>query len=256
MTSWKKPSTPSARRLPAGWPSIAASEIPPDADDALIETLHAMNFATLRLRHLLNAYAMFRELGQRRSVARAIADGGPAAGSRTIVQTLLRDMAVGLASLFDNDGQATDVRRMINTLLHPRSYAALHAFHATWDPPLNTDSEFAKLLILKKRLNSPKIRSSIDRIRNLRHQEIAHLDLAPESPLGTPNVQEIPRVLIAAGTALVQCNRVALGRAYNSGEIWNIATRNARIFADTLVRGIDAETSSDRNSTGDVAGGP
>jgi hypothetical protein len=221
-----------------GWPEVTPDEMASGADAAFIENLRALNVASLRVRIAIDNCIMFKELGQRRAVVEAINAAGPVHGVRLVVQTILRDLVVAAAACFDQNGGATDINRIVNMIVRPQHRDMLAAFHRTWIAPPDTEAEIAKLAALKDRLNTPHVRGSIERLRHLRRNTIAHVDLNPEFPLGQPLVHEIPAVLMPAAATLVQANFVALGRVHLPREVIRISRRHAREFSDTLLVGI------------------
>jgi AbiU2 len=206
--------------------------------------LIALNAASKQARIALGNYYVFIELTRKRPVVDAINNNSLAFGVRIVVGALIRDLIVNLASLFDHNTEATDLRRIINALLHPDNRDTFEKFHASFTVPYESEVGRERLRRYQRRLGKGELGESLQRIISLRTQVVAHLDQNPEYTSGRPLVRDIDHVLAAACIIIWNANVFAVGRWIDAAQTRGICRGHASTFAAALLRGIEKHDSA------------
>jgi hypothetical protein len=219
------------------WTEYRPGEGPRDATDELRRALGELNAITRQVRIAIDTYYMFRELARRRSISDAIAGSPIEYGVRIVVGAIIRDLIIGLASVFDAEAKATNLKRVINNLLRPTHADIFRRWHAIWPVPYDTENGIAQLRYWQKRINSGKPARAIERIIDLRRKAIAHVDLAPDFKEGRPQVWEIEYVLVAVASIVRTANLFATGRNIDAQQLRSHSRKRIEEFSRALLAG-------------------
>jgi hypothetical protein len=117
------------------FPDLGDKDLPAGASENLKRQLYALHRIAHQVRYIANIHFLFVKLARRPEFAAAISETPAAYGTRVIVASLLRDMVVGLASLFDQHSEATDLRRVLNEILKKENLSVFDAFHSGFPAP-------------------------------------------------------------------------------------------------------------------------
>jgi hypothetical protein len=219
------------------WTNYRPEEGPPDATDNLRQALAELNVITRQVRIATDTYYMFKELARRRSVSDAIIGSPIEYGVRIVVGAIIRDLVIALASVFDAEAKATNIKRVVNNLLRPTHTALFRLWHASWPVPYDTENGIARLRYWQKRINSGKPAKAVERIIDLRRKAIAHVDLEPEFKEGRPQVWEIEYVLVAVATIVRTANLFATGRDIDAQQLRAHSRKRIEEFSRALLAG-------------------
>ncbi len=228
------------------WPEYRPEEGPPDATNELLQALGELNAITRQVRIATDTYYMFKELARKRSVVDVISGSPIEYGVRIVVGAIIRDLVIALASVFDSETKATNLKRVLNSLLHPRHTDIFRRWHASWPVPYSTDNGIARLKYLQKRINTGTPAKAIARIIDLRKQAIAHVDLAPEFKRGRPQVWEIEYTLVAVASAVLTANLFATGRNIDAHQLRAHSRKRIEEFSHALLAGNSDAVASSR----------
>jgi len=146
-------------------------------------------------------------------------------------------LVISLGSIFDSNPDALDLVRVLNALLNPENIEVFRSYHSTWPVPFDTDRGIRCLTQKARRFRRGKLRDAIQRIRDLRNQAIAHIDMEPVFENGRTKVWEIDYVLAGAAGAVVLANQFATGRFIDRAQMAAISRRNIAEFSRALLAG-------------------
>lgn len=223
------------------WPAYREEEIPPNASPSLREALARLDAAAQQARRALNTRYLFLEMKRKPAFTDAINNTSIVPGANIVAGALLVDLIIKLASLFDQDQSALDLRRIVNVLLHPEHTRVLEEFHASLSAPYDTETGRARLNRYRKKLGGGKLGAALRRIVDLRNQGVAHLDQNPSYPNGRPLIRDIDHVLAAVCAIIWNANAFAVGRRIDAAEVRKICRGYASSFTGVILKGLNAE---------------
>lgn len=224
-----------------GWPPYRDDEIPPNADPALQEVLSRLHAATEQTRRALNTHYLFLEMKRKKAFADAVNNTPIAPGANIVARALIVDLVISLATLFDQDQSAIDLRKIINDLLHPDHIKVFEQFHASLSTPYDTKAARTRLTNYRRRLGKGKLGDALKRVRDLRNQSVAHLDQNPIYPTGRPWMQDTDYVLAAACAIIWNANFFAVGRRIDAAGLRKICRGYASSFTGVILKGLSAD---------------
>ncbi len=220
------------------WPSLQPGDYPPGTDVALKRQLEALNAIGKQARIAAGSYYLFLALTRDRQFIECVNRAQAAYGIRIVVGSLIRDLIINLASMFDQNSNATDLRRVLNALLHRDNDEISRNFHATYGGGYDRDAAKARLASYRKRLNSNNLARALHRIVDLRKQAVAHIDMEPEFTKGRPLIRDIDYVLAAACIIVCDAYLFGLGRKIDASQTRDICRRGAASFAGIIRNGL------------------
>jgi hypothetical protein len=219
------------------WTEYHPMEGPPGATEELRQALVELNAITRQVRMAVDTYYMFKELARKKSICDAV-NGSPIEyGVRILVGAVVRDLVIALASVFDPQSKATNIKRVLNALLLPAHEEIFRRWHAGWPVPYDTDKGIARLRYLRRRINNGKPAKAIERIIELRKKAMAHVDLEPEFKAGKPQVWEIEYTLVAVASTVLVANLFATGRNIDAQQLRANSQKRIKEFSDALLAG-------------------
>jgi hypothetical protein len=181
------------------------------------------------------------ESGRWPAFADAVDNTSVAFGANIVVGALIVDLIIKLASLFDQDQRAVDLRRIVNILRHPDNGRTFEQFHASFPVSHDAAACKARLVRYRKKLGEGTQRAALRRIVDLRNQGIAHLDQNPKCPDGRPWVHDTDYVLAAACAIVWNANAFAVGRIIDSTKVRKICRGYASSFTRAILKGTAAD---------------
>jgi AbiU2 len=184
------------------WSPFQAEELPPSLVADLSEILKPLYLASLELHRTVYRYELFAALGRSRDFVNKINRSTSAPALNTVKGCVTTTLVMSLCAFFDEDGDAVNVRRILNRVLKPEYDEAFREFHS--HQPFGRDAVALKqrLIRMQRRLNRGRTAAALARLRDLRNQIVAHLAIDPNLPLGHPALLDIT-LLLAAVTNLV-----------------------------------------------------
>jgi AbiU2 len=178
-------------------------------------------------------YEMYRAIARDADFVARINMTSCASGLNTVRGALVATLVISLAALFDQSRDATSLHKVLNPFLSPANAAAFAAIHHTFFVPIDSDRMLSLLRRLRFRLSRNPLKGAIERLRDLRHQDVAHLDLNPAFPKGPALTSDIDLVYAVSANVIVKCNRFC-GLDIRASEI----RANARSQAHTLCQSV------------------
>ena len=219
------------------WSGYGSEEIPPDAPSDLQRALGELYAISRQIRVSCDTYYLFKAITQRRAFVEVVSGSPIAYSMRIVAGAVSRDLVISLASVFDADERAINLRRVINKLLHPNHIKIFRHFHATWPVPPDTDAGIAKLSRWQDRMKRGKLSEAIQRVIDLRKKAIAHVDLAPEFKNGPLKVWEVEYALAGATSAVLVANHFATGRWIDASQIRKNSRKAIASLTDVIIAG-------------------
>jgi hypothetical protein len=223
------------------WQNYREEDLPPNASPALREAFSRLDAATEQTRRALNVHYLFIEMKRTRPFAAAVNNTRVADGANVVASALIIDLIIKLASLFDRDPKAIDLRRIINSLLRPEHARVFEQFHASFSVPYDAAAGRARLNRYRKMLGEGKLGAALRRIVDLRNQGIAHLDQNPSYPDGRPWIRDTDYALAAACAITWNANAFAVGRFIDAAQVRKICRGYASSFTGVILKGINAD---------------
>lgn len=220
-------------------PNQSEEEFPAGASPSLRKQIVALQTVTTRLRTIIREYYLFSKLARDKSFVDSVNGTEATPGLRVIVHALIGDMIIKIASLYDNDQRATDVRRILNALTDPVNRDVLSQYHQSFVVLFDTERETSRLSQHRERLRRRRLQAAIGRIIDLRKQVFAHSDLNPQFPSGPAMVRDIQHVLAATAIVIRDANAYAGNGATDLEGMKRVSRSAATAFANVVVHGLD-----------------
>jgi hypothetical protein len=151
----------------------------------------------------------------------------------TISGALISTLVVSLSALFDDDPDAVSLKRVLNTLVHPESLGPLQEHHRAGI--VDVETILARLKRIRSRLNRDPLKGAIIRLRDLRNQEAAHIDIELSLANGRPVFGHLDLVYAVAANIIFSCNFVAGSRYIPVAQIRYVARLQADLFRRSIV---------------------
>ena len=221
-----------------GLPALTDDDIPAGASHALRKQLYALDEITRQARIIANSHYLFLELARKQAFATAINETPAAYATRVVVGSLMRHMVVGLASMFDNDQKATNLRRVLNEVLKEENRSVIETFNARFTSAATLLENRQRLIEYRSKINRDPYKGALERISDYRRQSVAHVDLDPVFDRGRPIVRDLGLILVYSCVAVYEANLFCLGKAYDLQAIKEICQKGASAFTDIVLRGV------------------
>lgn len=219
------------------WPGYMPEEIPPDAPPGLKHTMNELNTISRKIRVSVDTYYLFKTIMQRRAFAEAV-NGSPIAyATRVVAGAVTRDLVISLASIFDSNNDAINLKRVVNSLLNPKHVEILRRFHATWPAPYDTNSGIKKLLYWQNKIRKGNLSNAIQKISDLRNKAVAHVDLDPEFKHGRVQVWEIEYIIVGASSIVLIANQFAAGRIIDAAQLRQNSRQAIACLTNSIIAG-------------------
>ena len=179
----------------------------PDMPPSLRAGVEVLGRATGHFLIVAHRYEMFRALA--RDAAFVVRINGTTAsdGLNTIRGALAATLVVSLAALFDRNSDSTPLARVLNSILTPANVDTFATLHQTFATPIDTSRERKGLQRSHARLSQEPQKGAIERLRDLRNQDVAHLDLNPAFAKGRVLTSDIDLVHAISANIIVKANR-------------------------------------------------
>lgn len=215
-------------------------KVPADATDDLLNAIRTLHAATRRAITCVQSLELYRAL-TRLQEQHGDELGEALTGSiEALTVVTLRDLTVAITGLHDDDAKAINVRKVIGEVCKPAHRPALERFHAVRDPAYDLGAALAALTLKARRLKKPSVRKALVRVKDVRDKMVAHYDMNPDFANGHATIRDIGLALAATGSALYECNLVALARPYDVRRIRATGRDEARVLVETLLAGVEA----------------
>lgn len=179
----------------------------PDMPDALRAGLEVLRRATGHFLIVVHRYEMYQALARDGEFVARINLSTAAAGLNTIRGALAATLVISLAALFDQDSDATALTRALNSIITSANTVPFATLHPAFTPPIDTDRALNGLRRLRSRLSREPLNKAISRLRDLRNQDVAHLDVDPDFRKGPARTGDIDLVYAASANIIVKANR-------------------------------------------------
>lgn len=221
-----------------GLPRLNDADLPPGASQSLRRQLYALDKITRQIRIIANDYYLFIDLARNERFANAIDQTPVAYGARVVVGSLIRNMVIGLAGLFDDNKQSIHINRVINEFMKEENASVIDNNNKKYFSEKRIIESNKRLIVIHSKINREPYKSAIDRIKTLRRKEVAHIDLNPIYNNGKPIVQDMSLILIISCAAVRELNLIGLAKDYDVRAIQKICRKGAAAFAECLLRGV------------------
>jgi hypothetical protein len=201
--------------------------------DDLRTGLAMLHRATNHFIVLAHRYEMYRAIARNRDFVMRINGTTSAAGLNTLRGALAATLVISLAALFDSEKGATSLYKVLNPVFIPSNAEALATIHHLILVPFDPDQVLDQLRRLRSRLSRPPIKGAVERLRDLRNQDVAHLDLTPEFPNGPALTGEIDLVYAISANIIVKCN-LFYGLRIRAADIRAEARAQAHVLSQAI----------------------
>jgi len=179
----------------------------PNMPPALRAGLEVLGRATGHFLIVTHRYEMFRALARDAAFVARINETTASDGLNTIRGALAATLVISLAALFDRNSDPTSLARVLNSALAPANADTFAAFHLAFAIPIDIGQAREGLRRLHSRLSREPLKGAIERLRDLRNQDVAHLDLNPDFPKGRALTRDIDMVHAISANIIVKVNR-------------------------------------------------
>jgi hypothetical protein len=202
----------------------------------------ALHLATNTFLAVVHRYELHRSIARDHGFVARVNNTRTAYAMTTISGALMSTLVVSLPALFDDGQGAVSLKRVINILVQPESVAPLkehHGYRIIRYMPLpvrlDVDNALARLGRMRSRLNRDPLRAAITRLKDLRNQEAAHIDVEPVFASGKARPGDVDLVYAAAANIIVSCNLIAARRFIPAAQIRLVARVQADLFRQSIV---------------------
>jgi hypothetical protein len=179
----------------------------PDMPAELRNALEGLRRATGHFLVVAHRYEMYRAIARDPAFVARINRTTAAEGMNTIRGALTATLVISLAALFDQNSDSTSLTRVLNSIIVSARAGTFAALHASFIPAIDTGPALDGLHRLRSRLSRAPLRGALDRLWDLRNQNVAHLDVDPTFPKGRALTGDIDLVHAASANTIVKANR-------------------------------------------------
>jgi AbiU2 len=205
----------------------------PDMPANLRAGIEELSRATQHFLLVEHRYEMFQALARDATFVARINATSVEASLSTIRGALASSLVTSLAALFDRNRDATSLARVLKAVLAPANVSTFAALHPTFANLIDASSVRDALGRLCSRLSGERVNGAIGRLRDLRNQDVAHLDVDPAFPKGRALIGDIELVHAVSANIIVKANRFCGVHVYTSD-----VRENARSQAHALCQAI------------------